>query len=89
MTMTADHIETLALSCVVAGLLILASSCAHKIVVVSPIVQWTIPLTMDDRARVCVETLLGGWVDPSDAFPLRCVSVGTIRAWLQRQRMAN
>jgi hypothetical protein len=89
--MTADQIETVASACIVAGVLIIASSCTHTVVpiVVVPLVTWTIPLSMTDDARLCVATELAPWVDPADVLPLRCVSIGTIRAWMRAQRMAN
>ena len=79
----------------VAGLLgIGAEACVHKAMVVpAPVVaftRWTIPLTMGDDVAVCVEGMVGfAGIDPADSFPLRCVSVGTIRAWIRAQRLAN
>lgn len=70
-----------------------AVACLHHTIAVAPIaahvVTWTIPLDATDDARVCVQTQLMAWVDPADVLPLRCVSVGTVRAWIRAQRMAN
>jgi len=75
------------------------STCVHKVapapapivvpIVVLPIVEWTIPLGMAEDARLCVQTELGGWIDPADVRPLRCVSVGAVRAWIRAQRWAE
>jgi len=58
-------------------------------VVVLPVVEWTIPLGMAEDARLCVQTELGGGIDPADVRPLRCVSVGAVRAWIRAQRWAE
>jgi hypothetical protein len=69
-----------------------AAACLHQVAVApiaAHVVTWTIPLDATDDARVCVQTQLMAWVDPADVLPLRCVSVGTVRAWIRAQRMAN
>lgn len=78
------------------ALLVLAvSACVHKVTAAAAPVQpphpvmWMIPLEADDDAQFCAQMPRDPWVDPSDTFPLRCVSVATIRAWLRVQRMAN
>ena len=58
-------------------------------VLVVPIVQWTIPLGMEDDARLCVATTLEAGVDPADVLPLRCVSIGAVRVWIRGQRWAE
>lgn len=69
------------------------STCAKKIVVVPvvvvPLTTWTIPLSLDDSVALCVATELAPFVDPADVRPLRCVSVGAVRAWIRGQRMAE
>lgn len=72
-------------------LILVVSACVHKVTSaeVSRPVMWMIPFEADDGARFCAQIQRDPWVDPADAFPLRCVSVGTVRAWLRAQRMAN
>jgi hypothetical protein len=68
-------------------------SCTKRVVVVPivvvPLTTWTIPLSLDDEVRLCVATELGPFIDPADVRPLRCVSVGAVRAWIRGQRMAE
>ena len=67
-----------------------ALTCTHVgPIVVVPLTTWTIPLSLDDDVRLCVATELGPFIDPADVRPLRCVSVGAVRAWIRGQRMAD
>jgi len=69
------------------------AACTKKVVVlplvVVPLTTWTIPLSLDDDVQLCVATELGAGVNPEDVRPLRCVSVGAVRAWIRAQRMAE
>jgi len=73
--------------------LFLVSACVHTLLVVpvplDVVVQWTIPLGMDDDARLCVASTLEAGVDPADVLPLRCVSIGAVRVWIRGQRWAE
>ncbi len=72
------------------GLAVVTTTCTHVVpIVVVPLTTWTIPLSLDDDVRLCVATELGPFIDPADVRPLRCVSVGAVRAWIRGQRMAN
>ncbi len=72
---------------------ILLSTCVHPAVVpvaiAVPVVILIIPLRTDDDATFCVQTALGAGINPGDVLPLRCASVGAVRAWIRAQRWAN
>lgn len=75
-------------------LLLLATTCVHKVkvvvpVIILPLITWTVPLSLDDDVRLCVETALMAGVNPEDVLPLRCTTVGTLRVWIRAQRLAN
>jgi hypothetical protein len=94
MTLTVRTMHAASIGLAVVGLLAIgAEACVHPAIVPAPVVaftRWTIPLTMDDDVAVCVEGMVGfAGIDPADSFPLRCVSVRTIRAWIRAQRLAD
>lgn len=72
---------------------VLTTACVTHVLVPAPakptIVRWTIPLDAADDMEICVATVLEAGVAPADVRPLRCLSVGAVRAWIRGTRFAN
>jgi len=68
-------------------------SCRPQAVATRPtaprLMRWILAPQADDADQFCIPSPLGADIDPSDAYPLRCVPVGEIRRWVRGQRAAN